>query len=159
MSEGHAPLNTIDIDGHGTYLLAWSGLGGEADHLVAEVGTDEEARPAAHPGEPYPELNPAYDAAELTRPRWSERTLCGRRQWIMCPTDAGRAYESPYNGREPAVVAPSCRSCLRILDRRFPPPAADDRLAWNAARCLEELGNWGSFVVYGVPGDQVRLPA
>lgn len=157
MSEGHAPLNTIEIDGYRDYLLAWTGLGGEVDHLVAEAAPDEEARPAAYACEPYSRLNPAYDAGELTRPRWSVRTLCGRRQWTMCPTDAGRAYESAYNGREPAVVAPSCRSCLRILDRQFRPPPPDDRLAWNVARCIEELGNWGSFVIYGLPGDQIGL--
>lgn len=103
------------------------------------------------------ELNPAYDATELTNAAWSPRTLCGRDGWIMCPTEADRAFLSIRNGREDAVVAPTCKRCLATLDKQFAQPAPDDRLGWNVIRAMEQLQEWGSVHVLGVPADQAEL--
>lgn len=151
MSTSAGP-NTIAIQGR-DYVLAW--VGAYAAHLVAKAEVGATARTLV--GDFPSELNPAYEAAVLLDPTWSVRTLCGRDQWFMCPTDAGRAFQSIYNGREQAVAAPTCKRCLRILDNYFPEPEPDDRLAWNVARAVEELEEWGSFVVRGVPGDQTEL--
>jgi hypothetical protein len=147
-----APANTIVVHGR-SYVLAWVGL--HAAHLVPEAAPGGPARAIA--GRDEGRLNPAYDAAALSAPLWSMRTLCGRDGWFMCPGDAGRAHESPWNGQEEAVLVPTCRRCLELLDRQFAEPEADDRLAWNVARCMQELEQWGSVVIDGVPGQQMTL--
>ena len=75
----------------------------------------------------------------------------------MCPTEAGRAFESMWNGREEAVLAPTCKACLRILDREFAKPVPDERLAWNVIRAVAELEQWGSVHIHGVPAEQAEL--
>jgi len=118
-----AKANIITIHGR-SYVLAWVGAG--AAHLVAEAGDGDPARPImSHAGA---EPNPAYDPDELTNASWATRTLCGRGEWIMCPTEAGRAFVSMWNGREDAVLAPSCKRCLAILDKQFAEPAPAERL-------------------------------
>lgn len=149
---GSARPNTIAIQGQ-DYVLAW--VGGHAAHLVAKAKVGGTSRTLV--GDARSELNPAYEAAALMDPTWSVRTLCGRDGWFMCPTDAGRAFQSPWNGQEQSVAAPTCRRCLRILDNCFPEAEPDERLAWNVARAVEELELWGSFGVRGVPGDQTEL--
>jgi hypothetical protein len=147
-----AKLNTITIHGR-SYVLAW--VGANAAHLVAEAGAEGPARPImSHAGA---EPNPAYDPGELTNASWATRTLCGRRDWIMCPTEAGRAFVSMWNGREDAVLAPSCKRCLAILDKQFAEPAPAERLGWNVIRAMEQLQEWGCVHVLGVPADQAEL--
>ncbi len=147
-----AQTNTITIHGR-SYVLAW--VGGGAAHLVAEAGAQGPARPImSHAGA---EPNPAYDPEELTTASWSARTLCGRHEWIMCPTEVGRAFVSMWNGREDSVVAPTCKRCLAILDKQFAEPAPAERLGWNVIRAMEQLGDWGCVHVLGVPADQAEL--
>ena len=55
------------------------------------------------------------------------------------------------------VYAPSCKRCLRILDGQFPAPEPDDLLPWNVLRCIDELEQWGCFVIDNVPFEQMRL--
>ena len=147
-----AKLNTITIHGR-SYVLAW--VGASAAHLVAEAGAEGPARPImSHAGA---EPNPAYDPAELTNASWATRTLCGRGEWIMCPTEAGRAFLSMWNGRDDAVLAPSCKRCLAILDKQFAEPAPAERLGWNVIRAIEQLQECGCVHVVGVPADQAEL--
>jgi hypothetical protein len=147
-----AKLNTITIHGR-SYVLAW--VGANAAHLVAEAGAGDPARPImSHAGA---EPNPAYEPDELTNASWATRTLCGRGEWIMCPTEAGRAFVSMWNGREDAVLAPSCKRCLVILDKQFAEPAPGERLGWNVIRAMEQLQEWGCVHVLGVPADQAEL--
>ncbi len=143
--------NTIAIQGH-DYVLAWVGV--DAAHLVAEASDGQPARAIVDHRD---ELNPAYDASVLADPSWAPRTLCGRDEWFMCPTDAGRAFQSPYNGQEEAVLAPTCKRCLRILDAQFAEPAPDERLASNVSRAVEQLEQSGGFLIRGVPADQIEL--
>lgn len=147
-----ATPNTIAIRGR-SYVLAW--VGARAAHLVAAMPTGASARAIMnHAGA---ELNPAYDASELTNAAWSPKTLCGRDSWIMCPTEAGRAFLSMWNGREDAVVAPTCKRCLAILDKQFAEPAPAERLTWNVIRAMEQLQEWGSVHILGVPAEQAEL--
>ncbi len=142
--------NTIAIHGE-DYLLAWVG---NAAHLVSRAD-DGQGRPIVdHFGAM---LNPAYEPTKLTEATWSQRTLCGRDEWVMCATEAGRGFESIWNGREAAVVAPTCKRCLRILDKQFPPPPPDQRLDGNVMRAVEELEQWGCLHVWGVPGEQIEV--
>ncbi len=146
------PPNTIAIQGRDYVLVS---VGATAAHLVARAGPADPDRPIV--GHADAVLNPAYDPKELSDPSWSPRTLCGQEDWFMCPTEAGRAYETMWNSREEAVGAPSCRRCLGILDKQFPTPLPDDRLGWNVIRCVEELEQWGSIHIRGVPADQAEL--
>lgn len=147
-----AKANTITIHGR-SYVLAW--VGGSAAHLVAEPGDGDPARPImSHAGA---EPNPAYDPDELTNASWATRTLCGRGERIMCPTEAGRAFVSMWNGREDAVLAPSWKRCLAILDKQFAEPAPAERLGWNVIRAMEQLQEWGCVHVLGVPAYQAEL--
>lgn len=147
-----AKANKITVHGR-IYVLAW--VGANAVHLVAEAGAEGAVRPIMnHAGA---EPNPAYDPDELTNASWATRTLCGRGEWIMCPTEAGRAFVSMSNGREDAVVAPSCKRCLTILDKQFAEPAPAERLGWNVIRAMEQLQEWGCVHILGVPADQAEL--
>jgi hypothetical protein len=137
--------NTIVIHEH-SYLLAW--VGGSAAHLVAGARPEEPARSI---GDSEPSAsNLTFAERELAGACWSLRTLCGRDGWSMCPTDASDAT------REPAY-APSCRRCLRLLDALFDQPEPDDRLPWNVIRCIEELEQWGCFMIDDVPLLQMTL--
>ena len=147
------PVNAITIRGT-SYLLAW--VGGDDAHLVKTVGAGEPSRAIAQ-RDHGASLNHAYSESELTSPRWSMRTLCGRNHWCMAATEAGREYQLPQSWDDSAVYAPTCRQCLRILDLPFADREPDDRLQWNVIRCVEELELWGSFVVDGVPLEQMTL--
>ena len=123
-----AAPNTITVQER-LYLVA--GVGAAA-HLVAEASPAESGRAiAVH--EDDARLNPAFDEADLVDVRWRVSTLCGRRDWFMAPREVGSACELPWLGDEEPVYAPTCRRCLRILDRQFATPDADDRLTWTSS--------------------------
>jgi hypothetical protein len=67
----------------------------------------------------------------------------------MAPTGelASVGYERP-------AVAPSCRSCIRLVSRSFPPPHPDERVARQAALVAETVTERGCAEVTGTPGDQ-----
>ena len=60
------------------------------------------------------------------------------------PTSAGTVSER----------APTCRRCLAIIDRWFPTPVADDRIALLAVMIGQAVHDYGTAEVVGVPGDQ-----
>jgi hypothetical protein len=147
-----ASVNTLTIRGT-DYVLAW--VGGSATHLVSRAAPDQAHRPILDHEGAVP--NPAYDREQVTAPEWSVATLCGRHGWFMAATEAGRAFQSPYNGMEEPAAAPTCKRCLRILDNRFDQPAPDERLGWNVARAVEEIEQWGCVHILDVPADQAEL--
>ena len=107
MPEDHG-ANTINVHDR-AFLLAERG-GGEAVHLVPE------ARSAGGPSRPIGDeddyggpFNPRYARAELLDRRWAERTLCGRSEWLMAPTDVGEVYAGQEWLESDPVFAPSCR--------------------------------------------------
>lgn len=150
MSAGAAP-NIISVQGQ-DYILAR--VGAYATHLVAKAGDGAPCRPIVDHDR---QLNPAYEATALKSQTWSLRTLCGRDQWFMAPTELGTAFKSIWNGQEPAELVPTCKRCLRILDSQFATPKPHERLACNVARAVEELEQSGGFHVLGLPADQAEL--
>lgn len=135
-------------------LLVETAGAGLAVHLVPPA-PDADARPAVpatwfRPGTPgYAAGIESYGRGELESARWSTRTLCGREWMAMAAGDSGPLYRD-----QPAQYAPTCRRCLAIVDRRFPPPTPDGRIglvAELAARAVEEHG---SAEIIGVPGEQ-----
>jgi hypothetical protein len=143
-----AQPNTIVIRER-PYLL--TELSGSAVHLTPAADPGEPARSIAH--EIAVLRNPAYDARALIRRYWSLRTLCGRRDWRMAPTEAGSAVVVAW--RVEAAFAPTCHSCLRIVGRDLNGTQPDDRLGWNVVRCVEAIAEHGCVMVYDVPGDQM----
>jgi hypothetical protein len=53
------------------------------------------------------------------------------------------------------AFAPTCRRCLTLIDRHFPKPAPDDRLALVAQIAADlVIDRHGFAEIHGVPGDQ-----
>lgn len=123
-------VNSLRI-GDSEYLLAVGG--GWAIHLVPEAADAEDRRPAV-PAEDLdprtPGFNPdaaGYDRDALTALRWRPTTLCGRAWGIMAAGELGPIHHWASPDMSPDL-APTCRTCLRSIDRFFPPPAMDDRV-------------------------------
>lgn len=144
----HGP-NTIEINGAAMLLTALSG--GTAVHL-----TDTTAPDAGREAVPdfYFDGNdrvPAdYDLMALRERRWSDKTICGRVWAVMVGGDGGAV------GRHGDVAyAPTCRRCLALIDRHFPKPEPDDRLALVAQLATDVVMDRRGYVeIHHVPGDQ-----
>jgi hypothetical protein len=144
------PINTITIHGQ-HYLLAQ--LGSATTHLVGELEPDAPSRPIVDRG--YLPINPAFDKKQLRSPKWQIRTLCGRTDWRMAATDAGGAELVGWE--EEAVFSPNCRQCLRVLDRQFKAAEPSEQLTQNVERGIRELELWGTFMIDGIPPDQMEF--
>lgn len=150
-------VNSLKI-GDGEYLLAVAG--GWAVHLVPEAGDTEDRRPAvaAEDLDPHtPGFNPdaaGYDRDALTTLRWRPTTLCGREWGIMAAGELGPIHQWSSPDMSPDL-APTCRTCLRSLDRFFPPPTMDDRVRLLAHLAADAVVDNGSAEITGIPGDQL----
>jgi hypothetical protein len=134
-------------------LLTTTG-GGVAVHLTAaadEPDGGREAVPDFYFGTDDTDRVPAgYDQAALLEPRWSETTICGRQWAVMVGGDGGAIGRY---GEE--AFAPTCRRCLTLIDRHFPNPVPDDRLALVAQLAADVVIDRHGFAeIHGVPGDQ-----
>ena len=154
MHEAKYGVNSITV-GATELLLAAAG-GGSAVHLArrAEAGAlGQPAVPAdrfsAEPAQRRPELA-NYDPDALLAPRWSATTLCGL-AWVETVGGDGGSI-SPW-GEEPEF-APTCKRCLAVLDRMFPPPPLHPQLPVIARVATDSIGEHGYAEVHGVPGDQ-----
>jgi hypothetical protein len=149
-SDRHGP-NVIEVNG--TAMLLTTTSGGVAVHLAAAAekpGTGREAVLDFYFDSDRAVTLAGYDRAALTEPRWSRTTLCGRGWAIMVGGDGGAI------GRYgEAAFAPTCRRCLTLIDRHFPKPTPDSRLALVAQLAADAVINQRGFAeVHGVPGDQ-----
>lgn len=147
--------NTIDIGGTSMLLAVTSG---SAVHLAAPTQTPGLGRAAVlehHLWSADPDrerLLVNYDRRALAEPRWSATTLCGREWSMMIGGDGGTV--SLF--RETAF-APTCRRCMMVVDRQFPKPTADDRLALVARLAADKVLESGHVEVHNVPADQLTL--
>ncbi|WBB82128.1 hypothetical protein O7606_12610 [Micromonospora sp. WMMD882] len=147
--------NTIDIGGTSMLLTVTSA---SAVHLAAPAQTPGSGRAAVlehylRSDDPDRErLLANYDRRALAEPRWSVTTLCGREWSMMIGGDGGTV--SLF--RETAF-APTCRRCMAVVDRQFPKPAADDRLALVARLAADKVLESGHVEVHHVPADQQTL--
>jgi hypothetical protein len=100
-------------------------------HLAAAAGRVETGRGAVpdHYIDPAglgtPALKQNYDKSALLDPHWAEKTLCGRVWVSMASGEGGLLHE--FDVQEAFV--PTCKRCLALMDRLFPAPRPDDRLA------------------------------
>ena len=154
MEQTAAGLNTVPALGEQLLLVETSGAG-VAVHLAAE-GTDAEVRAAVPAAWFRPDTTgyvpsiESYDRPALQATRWSPLTLCGRKWMAMAAGDGGALYRD-----QPSQYAPTCRRCLTIMDRRFPPSSPDDRLGSIAEMAARAVAQHGSAEIIGVPGDQL----
>lgn len=113
--------------------------GGAETHLAAVA--QHEGRSADHEGnDPAP-----------TDGRWERTTMCGR-TWNRM---AAGADELLPLWRDPAF-APTCRSCLRILDTWFPAADTPAGVYLLAAVVAEEVIHFSSAYITSVPVEQVE---
>jgi hypothetical protein len=129
--------NSISVLGRELLLVD---VGGGAETHLAAVAR-EGGRSAEHQGnDPAPADG-----------RWERSTMCGR-TWNRM---AAGADELRPLWRDPAF-APTCRSCLRILDTWF--PAADSAAGVHllAAVVAEEVIQFSSAFITSIPVEQVE---
>jgi hypothetical protein len=154
MDEGKHGVNSITV-GAAELLLTAAG-GGMAVHLAAMAKAGAVGQSAVPDYCFTPEAarrRPGlanYDHDTLRAPRWSETTLCGRAWAVMVGGDGGSI--SPWSA-DPEF-APTCKRCLALLDRLFPPPSIHPRLPLIARVVTDSVAKHGYAEVHGVPGDQ-----
>jgi hypothetical protein len=146
--------NAINVGGKRLLLTETSG--GAVVHLTAAVGLTETGRGAVPDHYFDPEgmgtaaLWDNYDKAALLDPHWAETTMCGRPWVSMASGDGGLLHEFDV---EPAL-APTCKRCLALMDKLFPAPRPDDRLALVTQVVMDLLVEHGYAEIQSVPGDQ-----
>jgi hypothetical protein len=146
-------LNALDVVGRRLLLVE---TGGSAVHLAdacAKAG-GRAAVPAAWlaaDGLGYASTIAGYDVDALNASVWSTRALCGVQWHAMAAGAVG-----PLRSDQDIQLAPTCRRCLTSVDRMFPTPEPDGRVAVLAEVAARAVQEHGSAEVYGVPGDQVR---
>lgn len=136
-------LNAFQAGGQ---LLLLTVAGGSAVHLTPEARDDEDAYPAASDRYYLDDLEQGYDRTALTEPRWSGTSLCGREWILMVSEDPGSDFGP--------ISSPSCRSCLAVMDRFFPAPLPDARLARAVSEIVDTVLVHGCAEIRHVPGDQ-----
>jgi hypothetical protein len=151
---GHG-INTLTI-GDREYLLVETG-GGSAIHLAREALAADDLARAAVPSNfldddasLYEPTAALYDQAALLAVRWQTTTLCGREWALMAAGEPG-----PIHRWQEEANAPTCRACMRSVDRFFPPPQPDERVGVLARLVAEAIVKHGTAEVIGVPGDQL----
>lgn len=152
MFSGKHGLNVIEVNGT-SMLLTLSG-GGDAVHLTAPAGESETGCTAVpdyyFDHEDDTRTLTDYNHEALCEPQWREATLCGREWAVMAGGDGG-----PVGRFGEVAFAPTCRRCLASIDRHFPKPPADPRLAIVAKIAADTVVEQRGFAeIHGVPGDQ-----
>lgn len=143
-------LNSISVLGQEVLLVD---VGGGAETHLASTADPLSARAALADDGSSPKHSGSVDAgdeAPLVR-RWSRSTLCGR-EWTQMAAGEG----GPRRRWQEISLAPTCRSCLRVVDAWFPAtetPAGVGLLAWVVAEAVEELG---SAYITGVPAEHIE---
>lgn len=133
-------VNTITVLGR-DLLLVEVGVGAET-HLARE-SDDEPGRLAVEAAEGL--------GSPVAEPRWQEATMCGRRWQAMAagPDDLTSFWRSP-------AFAPTCRSCLRVVDSWFPVAATPAGVHLLAAVVAEQVVEFSSVYVTGIPAEHLE---
>lgn len=146
-----ADVNAMSVLGRALLLVE---TGGGEIHLAAVSG-DEERRSAVnvHCSEPPapPEVIEGYDEAALHHERWSPKALCGR-QWVEMAAGEGGVFRQ----FQQVELAPTCRSCLRVVDTWFPQSDAPGGMDLLASIVSDKVATFGSSRVMSVPAEHVE---
>jgi hypothetical protein len=125
-------------------LLLTVTSGGSAVHLTRETQDGEPGRSAVPDHYVDDSRKLGYDVAEVEATRWADTTLCGR-PWVLM-AGGHREDERAY--------APSCRRCLALMDRLFPPPELNGRFPLVVQLVVDTILDHGYAEIRSVPGDQ-----
>lgn len=119
---------------------------GTAVHLARKTddGTGRAGIQVGHAGQ-FVSVDP-----KVLEDRWSPNALCGVAWFAMA-----REHVDELGFVVPRQEAPTCKRCMAVVDRSFPDPTPDDRVALLADLIAGALAEHGSAEVIGVPGDQM----
>jgi hypothetical protein len=132
------PLNTITVVGRELLLVE---VGGAEIHLAPEYVDSD--RTAIQVGG-----TPGDDEEALL---WEQKTLCGR-EWFH---EAPGADDPTLLWQDPAY-APTCRSCLRVVDSWLPKSTAPVGVSLLAQVVADAVVERSSTYVTGVPGEHLE---
>jgi hypothetical protein len=144
-------VNAISVLGRDLLLVE---VGGGAETHLAGTADDASARAAIAGGRTdRPRALGAVgvrDDDALLEPRWAASTLCGRVWHEMAAGEDGvlRRWQE-------VSLAPTCRSCLRVVDTWFPRAEAPAGIELLAAVVAEKVEAFGSAHVAGVPAEHL----
>jgi hypothetical protein len=91
-----------------------------------------------------------YVQAALRQRRWAASTLCGRAWQEMAAGQGG-----PFRRWQEVSLAPTCRSCLLVVDTWFPKADAPAGIELLASVVAEKVEAFGSAYVNGVPAEHL----
>lgn len=146
-------LNSICVLGRDLLLVEVGG--GAETHLAVEDDQPTARAALAHSrldsGRPVLVPGAGFDERAWLARRWAPSTLCGRTWWEMAAGGGGT-----FQPWQEASLAPTCRSCLRVVDAWYPTsevPGGNELLAFVVADTVEALG---SAYVTSVPAEHVE---
>lgn len=132
-------VNSISILGRDLLLVD---VGGGVETHLAATDDPPTARAALAEGRlesSCAAVTVGYDEAALTAQRWAPSTLCGRVWWEMAAGKGGT-----FRPWQEVSLAPTCRSCLRVIDTWFTAtetPGGVELLASVVADTVETYGS------------------
>jgi hypothetical protein len=144
------------INANGKRLLLTETGGGAVVHLTEAAGPVETGRGAVpdHYFDPAgmrrAALSQNYDKSALLDPHWAKNTLCGRLWVSMASGEGGLLHQFDVH----QAFAPTCKRCLALMDKLFPSPRPDDRLALVTQIVTDLVLKNGYAEIQSVPGDQ-----
>ncbi|MCZ7537897.1 MAG: hypothetical protein M5T61_19515 [Acidimicrobiia bacterium] len=146
-------VNAISVLGRELLLVD---VGGGTETHLAGTADEPAARAAVAAGRAMPSRAgdaPAagYDEAALLEPRWAVSTLCGRAWQEMAAGEGG-----VFRRWQEVSLAPTCRSCLRVVDTWFPKADAPAGIELLASVVAEKVEALGSAYVTGVPAEHLE---
>lgn len=149
MNAGVNALSVLDRE----LLIVETGGGGEIHLAAVSDGDDHRAAINVLRSEPDdpPEVVPGYDQSALHHERWSPKTLCGR-QWVEMAAGEGGVFRQ----FQEVELAPTCRSCLRVVDTWFPRSEDPGGMELLASIAADKTEAYGSSRVMGVPAEHVE---
>jgi hypothetical protein len=139
------PLNSLTVAGQ-TMLLTKT-TSGIAIHLTITDVTDD-ARAAISD---WFESSRNTVTDKMLEERWSSVSLCGRTWAAMADS-----FEDHTGRRVRRPEAPTCRTCLAVIDKSFPAPTPDNRIPVLADLATTAIKEHGTAEIVGVPGDQMN---
>ncbi len=147
-------VNAISMLGRDLLLVE---VGGGAETHLAGTADDSSGRAAVAIGRSDRPRSrgaagvPSNEAA-LLEPRWATSTLCGRVWHEMAASESGVLQRW-----QEVSLAPTCRSCLRVVDTWFPKAEAPAGIELLASVVAEKVEAFGSVHVTGVPAEHLDL--
>lgn len=131
-------------------------VGGGAETHLAPTDDRPTARAALADGRldptgPESVATAGYDEDALLARRWAPSTLCGRTWWEMAAGEGGT-----FRRWQEVSLAPTCRSCLKVVDAWFPTTEAPTGIELLASVVAEKVEALASAYITGVPAEHVE---